>query len=248
MVCSRQIQILMVVFLACTAAHVCARERTRGNGKDNNPAASTNVTDALMLAEYDVLFTHNIFSREQPKRKRDAPPLPPPIEKTSEQMQEEKAARDKEAAIRGDAEIVLMGLVIRDEQRFAILEDRRAGKKLTVRPGDVLGSGKAGEVTIDALEFVSAENTSKINIGFNLNGKVAVQRSSESSSGSPAANSGATAGTNPAGAAPGTVGPDGTVLPGTAAPAGAGAGSAVDESNLSTVEKMRRKRQKESNQ
>ena len=246
MVCSRQIQILMVVFLACTAAHVCARERTRGNGKDNNPAASTNVTDALMLAEYDVLFMHNIFSREQPKRMREASPLP--IEKTGEQVQEDKAARDKEAAIRGDAEIVLMGLVIRDEQRFAILEDRRAGKKLTVRPGETLGSGKAGEVTIDALEFVSAENTSKINIGFNLNGKVALQRSSESSSGSPATNPGTTAGTNPAGATPGTVGPDGTVLPGTAAPAGVGAGSAVDESNLSTVEKMRRKRQKESNQ
>lgn len=255
MIFNRQFQILAVVFLSCSAALVPARERPRGNGTDNAPAVSANGADALALAEYEVLFAHNIFSREQPKKKREAGP--PPIEKTGEQVLEDKAARDKEAAIRGDAEIVLMGLVIRDEQRFAILEDRRGGKKITVRPGEALGSGKAGEVTIDTLEFVTVDKSSPISIGSNLNGKVAVPRAAETSGGGgggSAAPGSATAG----GTVPGTVGPDGVAVPGTAGSDGAGtgaaagvapgAGSAADDSNLSVIEKMRRKRQKESNQ
>jgi hypothetical protein len=74
------------------------------------------------------------------------------------------------AAAEADAEYVLVGIVQRDGKLSAFVENRKNGTTQIVRTGEAMGSGKAGALTLDSVEYVNGTATTVISIGKTLTG------------------------------------------------------------------------------
>lgn len=169
-----------------------AGEREKPVEKDS-PGAPT-----LSLSDYKELLNRNLFSREQRKRKSESTREAEPDRDTANEREAQREIEHaKETGGQAEADIVLMGIVDKDGVTLAFLEDRRAGKTLTVKSGDTLAGGKVGKITLNALEFVVGEKTASIAFGSNLQGGVSIAKPLDTSSAGNAAKGGAVAPVDP---------------------------------------------------
>ncbi len=110
--------------------------------------------DAQFWDNYGVLVEQNIFSRQRGQTsKRDdskakEPPAPAP-----------------------ESYFVLKGIVRQNEEYVAFLEDTRMGETIRAQAGDSIATGRLKSLTLDNIEFELDDNTIKIEIGDNLQGK-----------------------------------------------------------------------------
>lgn len=212
----------VVLTLAANASVLAAREHVKPiEVKPVDKEAQSGGASTITLADYKELINRNLFSKEQRRRRSDSSREAVDHETANELARTRE--REREAGNKGEADIVLTGIVDRDGVASAFLEDRKAGKTITAKPGDSLAGGKVGGISVNAMEFVAGEKTLKIAIGSNLQGGVSTAKPLDTSGG-----------TAPSG--------DGK----SAADAKGGAGGS-DDANASIIEKLRRKRLKEMN-
>ena len=112
---------------------------------------------ALEWNRYEILVKRNIFARDRGRgrsddgeRKEKEPPPP-----------------------KAEASLSLIGIVNKDGQLVAFIENTKAGTVQTVREGDSLASGKVGAITLDKMEFKTEGASTDITIGKTLDGSVA---------------------------------------------------------------------------
>lgn len=98
---------------------------------------------------YKILTDRNIYLKEQVSQRvvpilRVEPVLPP------------------------EHYIVLVGIVRRGFEYIAFLEDQRTGLTIRARAGDTLAQGHIGNITLDGMEYIKNDKTSRMEIGNNL--------------------------------------------------------------------------------
>lgn len=214
--------LLIALLAAASPGAAWARERHKPIEKEQPDTQSVPGTPTISASEYKDLVNRNLFSRNQFKRRYEPVREVSQDHETANEMARTRE-KAKELESKGEADIVLMGIVEKDGVASAFLEDRKAGKPLVAKAGDTLAGGKVGSISVDAMEFTLGEKTVKITLGNNLQGGVSSARPLDSSAGS-------------------TPSTDGK----SASDAKGGAGGS-DDPNLSIIEKLRRKRQKEMN-
>jgi hypothetical protein len=158
---------------------------------------------------FDVLSRKSIFSRDR----RPAT--------TQAQAGSGSAGR----VLSPEQSLAFRGVMVPDEETVAFIENIVTQAVTVVRPGDKLGPGQAGFITLETLQYIDPQGkTHDIRLGQDLTGQVASASGGGYSTGSPA---GAVAGG-------GTTGPSATTPSGAAPPAG---------DTSSVAERMRRNRQ-----
>ena len=107
----------------------------------------------LSYDRYKVLSIRNIYLRDQaPQRVRSI-------------LREGPAVQ----ILLPEQSVVLTGIVRQGSEYIAFFEDRRSGMTTTrVRAGDSLLQGHVERITLDYIEYVKNDKTSKIEIGQNL--------------------------------------------------------------------------------
>jgi hypothetical protein len=214
--------LLLALLTGACPSTAMARERHKPVEKEQVDTQSTPGTPSIYASEYKELLNRNLFSRNQLKRHFEPMREVSQDHETANEMARTRE-KAKELESKGESDIVLMGIVEKDGVASAFLEDRKAGKPLAAKTGDTLAGGKVGSISVDAMEFIVGEKTVKITLGSNLQGGVSSARPLDSSAGSPPSTDGKSA-----------------------SDAKGGAGGS-DDPNLSIIEKLRRKRQKELN-
>jgi len=206
-------------------------------------AASLPGAQPARLEDYRVLSERNLFlrNRARPPSSRPAPIAAPPADT-------------------GDGRIVLTGIIQQGEDYVAFFEDTRTGKTTTLQVGAPVGRGQLTTITMDAVHYTCAGNTTKIAIGSTLAGAAAslpkpaapTSTAATAPPAAPAAPTPATA-TAAAGAAPAAASPapatdasaqtQAAPPPGTAAPPG----DTKDGGAAAILERMRQRREQELN-
>ena len=131
-----------------TAITICCATTTGAAGVGDGSAPT------LSYDRYKVLSVRNIYLRDRaPQRVRSI-------------------LREGPAAIQiplPEQSVVLTGIVRQGSEYIAFFEDRRSGMTTTrVRAGDSLLQGHVERITLDYIEYVKNDKTSKIKIGNNL--------------------------------------------------------------------------------
>jgi len=208
-----------------------------------SPPASLPGAQPARLEDYRVLSERNLFlrNRARPPSSRPAPIAAPPADT-------------------GDSRIVLTGIIQQGEDYVAFLEDTRTGKTTTLQVGAPVGRGQLTTITMDAVHYTCAGNTTKIAIGSTLAGTAAslpkpaapTSTAATAPPAAPAAPMPATA-TAATGAAPAAASPapatdasaqtQAAPPPGTAAPPG----DTKDGGAAAILERMRQRREQELN-
>jgi hypothetical protein len=216
-----------------------------------SPPASLPGAQPARLEDYRVLWERNLFLRN---RARPPSSRPAPIAATP-------------PADTGDSRIVLTGIIRQGEDYVAFFEDTRTGKTATLQVGAPVGRGQLTTITMDAVHYTCAGNTTKIAIGSTLAGAAAslpkpaapTSTAATAPPAAPAAPTPATAtaaagaATAAAGAAPAAASPapatdasaqtQAAPFPGTAAPPG----DTKDGGAAAILERMRQRREQELN-
>ena len=174
---------------------------------------------------YEIVVQRNMFSprRQPPKPERSTSD---DTEKTAESNASADDARESAPPLPG-ANYVLVGTSLVGEHRIAFCEDRRDGRLIRLTPGETVEDFSLKQVTQDAVVFEREDKPVNIAVGQTLSGQTAAPAAP--SSGTTEAGQAPTATTNPS-------------------PAEAGAGdqaSAPDESTMSIIERLRRRREQE---
>jgi hypothetical protein len=209
------------------------------------PSAAPIAPPARQWDSFKILSERNIFlrNRSRPYIIRPAPEAADPVISSD------------------DERVVLTGLVQQGKDYIAFFEDTQTGKTTTVQVDALLGKGRVAAITLDTVEYMRDENTTKIEIGSNLAG-VTASLPTRATAASAAAPSAATStapapatATSAAGAPPAGVPP--APAPVTAStpqplnaplPAGAGtSGEVKDRGAASILERMRQRREQELN-
>lgn len=120
-------------------------------------------------SDYQVLVERNMFSRVRgPRASRPEQPVqreaPPP-----------------------ERFIFLRGIVRRDGETIAVLEDMSGGRIMRVRSGDTVLDGRVGQVTLDEITYLDAEGKEvTVPLGRNLETGSVVPSAGEPEAGAPA--------------------------------------------------------------
>ena len=132
-------------------------DRSSTGGASGTPIPDDN-TDKSSFDHYKVLSEHNIFT----KNRR------PPSTQRSRDPRFDRPPSKPEVAF------VLTGCVIEDVNRYAaFVENAQTGTTLKVSPGDAVASGKVTSIGFDYLEYESAGQKTRVEIGHNFTGSVA---------------------------------------------------------------------------
>ena len=159
--------LLMVLMLAVSAEAQNRRDRDRSSrdrGPDprNGSASPSPVTDdnaeKTSFDRYRVLSEHNIFAKNR---------RPPSTRPTRDPRNDRPPPRPEVA-------FVLTGCVIEDDNRYsAFVENAQTGVTMKVSPGDPIASGKVTTIGFDFLEYETAGQKTRVEIGHNFTGSVA---------------------------------------------------------------------------
>lgn len=196
-------------------------------------AAATFAADAVQSPDwkrYEIVVQRNMFSsRRQP---------PKPVTAPTDQADQTTEPHAAEPHPQPTPEVpgshyVLVGTSLVGEHHIAFCEDRRDGRLIRLEPGDRIDDFHVQQVTQDAVVFEREQESVDIAVGLTLSGEVPAPVSSPIAS-------------PPSSTAPST-------SPAPAAPAGSGAPSAPaasgdasgDDSTLSILERLRRRREQE---
>jgi len=210
------VALLVLAFMAAVGTRtVMAREKHKSTPKES-PALTSDPATNVTNSDYKDLLSRNLFARDQRRRRYDPREIVIDHETANELARSRENAKEA-STNKGEADIVLMGIVEKDGVGSAFLEDRRAGKSITAKTGDAIAGGKVGTITLHAMEFILGDKTTNITLGNNLQGGVSTAKPLDPTTSS-------TASTDTKG--------------------GAGA---VDDATLSIIEKLRKKRLKEMN-
>lgn len=166
---------------ACFLGLAHAEEpRAPSHAEEKAGEAPVPAKDAAGWERYQVVVQRNIFAKDRARGRGDHRP--------AEQAVEEMGP----PAPKTETDSVLIGLLEKDGQLVAFLENTRTGAVQTLRTGDALGSGKVGTLTLNSMEFVSGETSLTVSVGQKLDGSAAGTLSepvkSSAGSGSPEAN------------------------------------------------------------
>jgi hypothetical protein len=161
--------LLIISLLAATAEAQNRRDRSGNRTGDSSAGrSSSSSSSATPIADdksdkssfdhYKVLSEHNIFT----KTRR------PPSTQSSRDARSDRPPRRPEVAF------VLTGCVIEDDNRFAaFVENVQTGVTQKVSPGDSIATGKVTSIGFDFLEYESAGQKTRVEIGHNFTGTVA---------------------------------------------------------------------------
>ncbi|HYG76469.1 MAG TPA: hypothetical protein VEK08_15800 [Planctomycetota bacterium] len=105
---------------------------------------------------YKVVVQRNMFSKDRGRRE--------------ERKTEKKAEKEAAPAPKPETEIVLTGVVKKDGELIAFLENRTTGAYVKARPGDAVARGKVTAITLDSIEYTVDTSMSVIKIGQTLEG------------------------------------------------------------------------------
>lgn len=141
------------------------RGEGRGGGRDNGrdgrtadtkaPAADApDAAPASGWARYQVLTERNMFLKNRARPR------------VFEAKQEEMGP----PAPKVETDVVLSGIVEKDGQLAAFLENSRSGTVRLVRKDDEVGGGKIGAITISGIEYISNGATRTVTVGMTLEG------------------------------------------------------------------------------
>ncbi|QNN25214.1 hypothetical protein HED60_24015 [Planctomycetales bacterium ZRK34] len=173
---------------------------------------------------YEIVVQRNMFSprRQPPKPERSTSD---DTEKTAESNASADDARESAPPLPGE-NYVLVGTSLVGEHRIAFCEDRRDGRLIRLTPGEAVEDFSLKQVTQDAVVFEREAKPVNIAVGQTLSGQIAA----------------------PAAPSPGTTGAGQAATTSTNPPPAADAGdqaSATDESTMSIIERLRRRREQE---
>ena len=161
--------LLIISLLAATAEAQNRRDRSGNRAGDTSAARSSSgsssatpiaddKSDKSSFDHYKVLSEHNIFT----KNRR------PPSTQSSRDSRTDRPPRRPEVAF------VLTGCVIENDNRFAaFVENAQTGVTQKVSPGDSIATGKVTSIGFDFLEYESAGQKTRVEIGHNFTGTVA---------------------------------------------------------------------------
>jgi len=159
--------LLIISLLAVTADAQNRRDRTTrdrtpdrsssAGGPSGSSVADDN-TDKSSFDHYKVLSEHNIFT----KNRR------PPSTQRSRDPRGDRPPSKPEVAF------VLTGCVIENENHYAaFVENAQTGVTMKISPGDAIATGKVTAIGFDYLEYESAGQKTRVEIGHNFTGSVA---------------------------------------------------------------------------
>jgi hypothetical protein len=101
--------------------------------------------------QYQVLAERNMFSKnrriDRPEVRRERPPAPDP-----------------------ERSVVLTGVVCRDGEYVAFLEDFRTNTTITAGIGDSVVRGRLASITLDNVDYERAGQTVRVSVGSNFEG------------------------------------------------------------------------------
>ena len=121
-------------------------------------------------SDYEVLVERNMFSRVRGPR----------AARPEERVQREAPPPERF--------IFLRGIVRRDGESTAVLEDMSTGRIMQVRSGDPVLEGRIGEVTLDEITYLGTDgNEVTVPLGRNLEAGSVVPSAGEPEAGAPAA-------------------------------------------------------------
>ena len=103
--------------------------------------------------DYRILIERNIFSRDRGRAAFEA------------EAPERTVPREEPAPERY---VLLRGVVRREGEFVALLEDMRSGELIHTRTGDQLVRGTVNEVRLDGIEYVFAGESRRVSVGENL--------------------------------------------------------------------------------
>ncbi|MGD0092941.1 MAG: hypothetical protein ABSE73_23765 [Planctomycetota bacterium] len=138
---------LMAVWVACQAA------ASDGGARPQEAASG--------WERYQVLVRGNIFFKDRAHRRAEARP--------PAQKDEEMGPPDPKV----ESENVLIGVLEKDGELVAFLENSRSGTVQMLRTGDAIARGKIGPITLERIAYVVDEAKVLVDIGKNLEGGVA---------------------------------------------------------------------------
>jgi len=162
------LSLLIISLLTGTAEAQNRRDRTRDRSSDRPGDRSSGVsssaspvtddnTDKASFDRYRVLSEHNIFT----KNRR-------PTSRPSEN------SRTDRPPVKPEVAFVLTGCVIQDDNKYAaFVENAQTGVTLKVSPGDPVATGKVTGIGFDFLEYETAGQRTRVEIGHNFTGSMA---------------------------------------------------------------------------
>jgi len=104
--------------------------------------------------QYRILVQRNIFARDRGRMRhasKDSDEMGPPAPKV-------------------DAETVLLGVLDKDGQLVAFLENTRTAAVQMLHTDDPVARGKVGAITLDSIEYVCGGSSVLVGVGKNLEG------------------------------------------------------------------------------
>lgn len=156
-----------------------SRERSGRSERDARPGAARDgeigpnssqkdSAAAPSWERYQILVQRNIFSKERGR--------------AQEERRERTREPEKEAAPvavppgpKPEADIQLIGILQKDGELVAFLENNKTGAVQAIRQGGAIARGTISTITLDSIDYSYDGSVSTVSIGKNLEGGVAVQ-------------------------------------------------------------------------
>jgi hypothetical protein len=113
-------------------------------------------------SRYEILVKRNIFAKDRGRAR-----------------EERSEAKEKEAPPppKPEAELALIGIVNKDGQLVAFIENTKTGTVQNVKEGEKIARGKIAAVTLDKITYELEDKKTEISIGSTLEGGTAGARS-----------------------------------------------------------------------
>lgn len=116
-------------------------------------------------SRYEILVKRNIFSKERGRAH-------------SEENAGERKEKESPPPPKPEADLVLIGIIRKDGQLVAFVENTKTGTVQNVREGDEIARGKFGSMTLDKADYICDGASSEVTIGKTLDGGAATRSES----------------------------------------------------------------------
>ncbi|MCY3019324.1 MAG: hypothetical protein NTW87_09905 [Planctomycetota bacterium] len=110
---------------------------------------------APAFERYQVLVQRNMFAKDRGRARDEA--------RAAEQSKDGAPSKP-------EAETVLVGILQKDGQLVAFLENSKAGTVQAVQKDDPIGRGTIAAITLDSIEYVCGDTSLTVTIGKSLDG------------------------------------------------------------------------------
>ena len=129
------------------------------------PAPATNAAPAADWSRYEILIMRNIFSKDRGRSRNE--------DKIGEAKEKELPPPPKP-----EAGLALIGIVNKDGQLVAFVENTNTGTVQNVKEGDTIARGKVSAVTLNKINYDYDGKSTEVSIGSTLEGGTATRSDS----------------------------------------------------------------------